>query len=106
MTLEKLKTLLCGSGIPFTYEFWDEKRKPEFPYGAYYTDGADTVHADGGTALIFTNVVAELWTKVKSPDSEAKLENALTAVDISFSKGETSFERTENAFVTIYEFQI
>ena len=106
MTLEKLKTLLCGSGIPFAYEYWDEKRKPKFPYGVYYTDGADTVHADGGIALIFTNIVAELWTKVKSVDSETKLENVLIAAGISFNKGETSFERTENTFVTTYEFQI
>lgn len=92
--------------MQFKYDHWDERQAPALPYGVYYADGTSTICADGGTALIFTNIVAELWTKVKSPDSEAKLESALTAADISFSKGETSFERTENAFVTTYEFQI
>lgn len=106
MTLKDLKKVLDGSGIKFRYDHWEGRQAPTLPYGVYYSDGATAVCADGRVALIFTNITAELWTKTKDQSAEDQLESALEAADIVYSKGDTSHDNGENAFVTTYEFQI
>ena len=83
-----------------------ERQAPALPYGVYYADGTSTVYADGAVALVFTNIAVELWTKTKDQSAENKLENALNAADIAYSKGDTSHDNDENAYVTTFEFQI
>ncbi len=106
MTLKELKKVLDGSGVQFKYDHWDERQAPALPYGIYYADGTSTICADGGVALIFTNIAVELWTKTKDQSAESKLESALNAADIVYSKGDTSHDNSEDAYVTTYEFQI
>lgn len=106
MTLKELKATLDGCGIKFRYDHWEERQAPALPYGVYYTDGAAIVCADGGVALTFTNISVDLWTKTKDLAAENKLETALNSVGIAYSKGDTSYDNSEKAYVTTYEFQI
>lgn len=106
MQIKELKTILDGSGIPFSYDHWAGSQSPEFPYGVYRTEETVPILADGAVAFSLLNITVSLWTKIKDPKAESKLETALSSADIFFRKEGTSYEYEENAYVTAYEIQI
>ena len=77
MTQAELKTVLDSSGIPFAYRAW--KNGHDLPFGVFYFERDNPFAADGIVYAKKTLYALELYTAEKDPDTEAALENALTA---------------------------
>ena len=77
MSLETLAERLALTDIPVTYRAWPEGEAPGLPYVCYRTAGDNPTFADGQVYYSYSDVLVELYTSVKSPEEERKVESAL-----------------------------
>ncbi len=103
MKNEELLTLLNSSGIPFRYHHFNKDTTPPTPRGVYMLDDATSVYADGITTLLIDNVRIELYTAIKDPEIEQKLEKVLTDAEIPFEKVDEIYIESENMYMIVYE---
>lgn len=103
MTLNELQALLNTTRIPFTHHHWESPPPP--PYGVYLTPYTANFAADNITYLQIQGAMVELYTDGKSPDLEAKIEEALTGVDIYFDKGE-DYIKEIGLYQVVYEIEV
>lgn len=103
MTLEELGELLQTTGLPVTYLAWPDGKAPELPFLCYLSTGTDTLPADGGVYHQWDNVRVELYTRLKDPATEAKVEAALKG--FHWQKTET-YINTERCFKIDYEIEV
>ena len=103
MTNEELLTLLNTSGIPFRYHHFNKDTTPPIPRGVFMLDDATSVYADGITALLINNVRIELYTAIKDPETEQKLEKVLTNAEIPFDKVDEVYIEAEDMYMIVYE---
>lgn len=77
------------------------------PYGVYYSEGTDNFAADGIAYATATRYTLELYTDEKSPETEKRLEAALTCAGIFWNK--TSAEAwldSEQMMLVPYEIEV
>lgn len=103
MTLPQLKTLLETTALPVTYRAWPEKAAPPLPFLCYLCTGFDSLHADGLVYHLVTHVQVELYTRLKDPEAEAKVEAALSG--FHWKKEETYID-TERCYMILYEIEV
>lgn len=103
MTYEELNKILNSSKIPFRYHHFNTENLPPLPRGVYMLNDATSVYADGITAMLIENTRIELYTAIKEPETEKKLEKVLTNAEIPFDKVDEIYIPTENMYVIIYE---
>lgn len=103
MTLTELADLLKSTGIPVTYYAWPENQAPQLPFICYLTPGSNNFAADGLVYYPITQVNVELYTKIKSPETEAKVEGALAS--IFWDKSETYID-SEKCYQIVYEIEV
>lgn len=103
MTLTELTDLLKSTGIPVTYYAWPENQAPQLPFICYLTPGSNNFAADGMVYYPVTQVNVELYTKIKSPETEAKVEEALAS--IFWDKSETYID-SEKCYQIVYEIEV
>ena len=103
MTLEELGARLEGTGMPVTYLAWPEGEAPELPFVCYRSTGTDTLPADGGVYYQWDNARVELYTRLKDPAAEQKVETALSG--IHWTKDETYID-SEGCFLIVYEIDV
>lgn len=103
MTLTELTDLLKSTGIPVTYYAWPENQAPQLPFICYLTPGSNNFAADGLVYYPITQVNVELYTKIKSPETEAKVEEALAS--IFWDKSETYID-SEKCYQIVYEIEV
>lgn len=103
MTLTELTDLLKSTGIPVTYYAWPENQAPQLPFICYLTPGSNNFAADGLVYYPVTQVNVELYTKIKSPETEAKVEEALAS--IFWDKSETYID-SEKCYQIVYEIEV
>lgn len=103
MTLTELADLLKSTGIPVTYYAWPENQAPQLPFICYLTPGSNNFAADGLVYYPVTQVNVELYTKIKSPETEAKVEEALAS--IFWDKSETYID-SEKCYQIVYEIEV
>lgn len=104
MTYEKLFEILQSTDIPFRYHHFNkEKEPPPVPRGVYMFKDADSIFADGVTAMLIDNIRIELYTATKDPEIEKKLETVLTSAEIPFEKVDEVYIESENMYMIVYE---
>lgn len=79
MTLDEFYSVLTQMGLPIAYRAFeeDEINPPELPYLIYYEDGKDTFYADNQAYYLNQRVSIELYTAIKDPELENRLEDLL-----------------------------
>lgn len=88
-----------------TYYAWPELQAPPLPYICYiFPDGAG-FGADNKNYMPTAAVQVELYSRLKDPASEAKIEAKLTANNIYYTKGST-FLDDQQAWMTVYNFEV
>lgn len=102
-TLAELAERLETTGLPVTYRAWPAKEAPELPWIAYRSRGTNTLPADGGVYHTWDDVRVELYTTMKDPATEAKVEKALEG--IHWEKTETYID-TERCYMITYEIEV
>lgn len=103
MTLGELKELLESTGLPVTYRKWPENAAPPLPNIVWLTPYTSNFAADGKTYYIVHHAQIELYTKNKDPESEDKVESALSS--IFWEKTET-YINTEECYQILYEIEV
>lgn len=103
MTLEDVSILLKVTGLPFTYLAWPEGKAPPLPFICYLSSGANNFVADGHVYFSANRIRVELYTRLKSPETEAVVEAALA--DIPWTKDETYID-SEKCYRILYEIEV
>lgn len=105
MTLERIKAILEATGLPVAYRAFPEDAAPALPFVCYHTPYSANFAADGVAYATINHVNVELYTKVKDPAAEGKVEAALTGAGIYWEKSETYLE-DEKCFQILYEIEV
>ena len=103
MTLPEFESRLETSGLPVTYRDWPEGSAPELPFICYLCTGSNPLFADGKVYYSSSNVRVELYTRDKEPQTEGKLEAALSG--FHWKKDETYID-TERCYMILYEIEV
>lgn len=103
MPFEEFGAVLKGSELPVTYRAWPEGEAPELPFLCYRSTGTDTLPADGGVYHQWDNVRVELYTKLKDPALEKKVESSLSG--FTWTKDEIYIE-SERCYMIVYEVDV
>ena len=88
----------------YTYYCFPPGEVPQLPYAVFYHPQTDTESADNKMWARIQTTNIELYTEQKDFYIEQKLEEVLTANEITWEKSE-SYLRSENMFEVLYEFQ-
>lgn len=104
MTYREAKELLESIGLPVCYYSWPVGGAPSLPYIVYYYPSSDDLFADNQNYGRIENVNIELYTENKDFTTEARVEEALNASHIPFSRTE-SYLSDENMYEVLYQCQ-
>ena len=85
MTLEELKTLLAGTGIPVSFSSVPLDQDSARPYICFFQDADRNFAADGVVYYSRKVVVVRLYTDTRDLVSEGKVETALSEMYYSKS---------------------
>lgn len=103
MTLEEFKTVLESTGLPVVYRAWQENEAPPMPYVCYLVTYSNNFVADGVVYVKIDHIQVELYTSLKNPETEEKVENALS----SFVWGKTeTYIDSEKCYQILYEIEV
>lgn len=103
MTLENLKDILKTTGLPVTYRAWQEGAAPPLPYICYLVAYSNNFAADGVVYEKIDHIQVELYTALKDPEAEEKIETALSS--FVWEKDETYID-SEKCYEIMYEIEV
>lgn len=101
--MEELKKQLETTGFPVAYRSWPEEEAPPLPFICYFCAYSNNFSGDSGVYYKINHVQVELYVKLKDPEAEDKVEQALSS--FFWEKTETFLE-TENCYQIIYEIEV
>ena len=105
MSLEELKEILKASGLPVAYRAFKVGSAPPLPFICFLVSNSDNFGADGIVYQSVKQVTVELYTAYKDPETEGKLEAALSGSGIYWESFETYIE-SDKAYLITYEFEV
>ena len=98
MTLEELKTLLAGTGIPVSFSSVPLDQDSARPYICFFQDADRNFAADGIVYYSRNVMVVRLYTDTRDLTAEGKVETALSEMyyskSIDFLDAEKIYEIT------------
>lgn len=103
MTLENLKDILETTGFPVTYRKWNNGAAPPLPYICYLVAYSNNFAADGVVYAKIDHIQVELYTALKDPEAEEKVEIALSS--FVWEKDETYID-SEKCYQILYEIEV
>ena len=104
MELHKIASMLAGLGIPLAYHHFAEGESPPPPFLLYLSPGSDNFSADGRVYWKVAQLDVELYTDLKDPELEARLEMVLDAAGLFYNKTE-SYIDSEKLYEVLYEME-
>lgn len=84
MTYEEITAMVQEIGLPCAYHHFAEGESPPPPFVVYLSPGEHTLHADNINYYSWKQLDVELYTDTKDPDAEQRVEDVLTAHEISY----------------------
>ena len=103
--MDDVLTMLSEIGLPYAYHHFAEGEAPAPPFICYLTPGSDNFAADGKVYYKIDEYHIELYTNVKSPETEMQLEAVLDEHGIFYDKSEVWIE-SERLYEVLYQFEI
>jgi len=104
LTYPDVITGMRSIGLPCVYHKW--AKAPPLPYTVILHDDNDDLMADNHNYFDIGNYRLELYTALKDPTTERKVENWLKAQRIPYGKSSPGFIDSENMFLTVYNIQL
>ena len=103
--MEILVEMLTALGMPYAYDHFAEGESPDPPFVCYLLPGSDNFSADGKVYYKINEVHIELYTDLKNPDLEQKLEDILDEASIFYNKTEVWID-SEKLYEVLYTFEM
>ena len=103
MTLQEIKAMLDTTGLPVTYRAWPIDEAPPMPYICYLVAFSNDFGADNVVYWPIDHLQIELYTELKDPESEGKVETALSS--LYWEKTETYIDE-EKCYQIMYEIEV
>ena len=105
MTHNELMAMLAGAEIPVAYDRYAEGESPDPPFICFRYPRSNNFSADGCVYYKITEADVELYTDLKDPELEERVENILDAYGIFYDKSEVWIE-SERLYEVLYSFEI
>ncbi len=105
MTHNELMAMLAEAEIPVAYDHYAEGESPDPSFICFRYPRSGNFSADGGVYYKITQADAELYTDLKDPELEARVEGVLDAHGIFYDKTEVWIEE-ERLYEVLYSFEI
>ena len=103
--IEKITSMLTAAGLPFAYDHFAEGESPDPPFVCFLLPGSDNFGADGRVYFKINEVHIELYTDLKDPELEQKLEDIFDDASIFYNKTETWID-SEKLYEVLYSFEM
>ena len=104
MTHNEIVEMLEETNLPIAYDHFAEGESPDPPFICFLFPGSDNFSADGRVYLKIRNVNLELYTDLKDPELEDRLETVLDRHGIFYQKTEVWIEE-EKLYEVLYQFE-
>lgn len=92
MTYDDVVTMVEEIGLPCAYDHFAKGGSPDPPFVVFLFPDSDNFFADGKVYHLRTELAIELYTNLKQPQHEAKIEAVLNSYDIPWNKTEVWIE--------------
>lgn len=103
VTLKDLKALLEETGLPVAYGFFRTEEAPDLPFLVYQEAYSNNFAADNVVYQKIAHIQIDLFTKWKEPQTEGKVENALSS--FVWEKAE-EYDDAEKVYRITYEIEV
>ncbi len=103
--MKELLSILKAIKLPFAYDHFARGECPRPPFICYLLPNSDNFAADGIAYFVIKKVRIELYTDLKNPGLEERIEAVLTKHDTFYSKNEVWIE-DEKLYEVAYEFEM
>ncbi len=105
MTHEEVMAMIEEAGIPYAYDHFAEGESPDPPFICFLYPRAENFGADD--IVYHSNRVLdiEVYTDLKDPDLEEKMEEILTAHELYYTKSEVWIE-SEKLYEVLYTVRV
>ncbi|TCL60574.1 hypothetical protein EDD76_102272 [Kineothrix alysoides] len=105
MTRENVPTMLKEMSLSFAYDHYAEGEAVNPPFLVYRYPRADNFAADGVAYFKQDVFHLELYTDIKDPEIEARVEAVLDKYNFFYEKSETWIS-TEKMYEVLYEMEV
>ena len=105
MTENEIYKILTETGLPVTYDHWNEKDVPALPYLVYRYPAVESIPADDGSRVSVADLDVELYTDTKEPETEKAVEAVFHDYGIIYNKTER-YISSERLYETLYETEV
>lgn len=105
MTHEEVVAMVEEMGIPSAYDHFAEGESPDPPFICFLYPKAEEFGADNIVYHSFNQLDIEVYTDLKDPVLEAKVEEVLSAHELFYHKSEVWIEE-EKLYEVLYELTV
>lgn len=105
MTYEEISEMMQEIGLPYAYHHFAEGESPNPPFTLFLSPGENTFGADNLMYFSFKQLNIELYTDVKSPETEERVEEVLLQHNLYYTKTETWIE-SEKLYEVLYQMEV
>ncbi len=103
--MDKLLAIISEIEIPSAYDHFAEGESPDPPFICYLVPGSDNFAADGKAYFKVDQVNLELYTDLKDPETENKVEAVLDSYGVFYDRTEVWIE-SERLYEVLYSFEM
>ncbi|MCD8299997.1 MAG: hypothetical protein LUC41_02280 [Clostridiales bacterium] len=105
MTHEEVVAMVAGAGLPYAYDHFAEGESPDPPFICFLYPGSENFGADDIAYFSSRDLDIELYTDIKDPALEAKIEEILTTHELYFTKSEVWID-SEKLYEVLYSMAV
>ena len=105
MTHEEVVAMVEEMGIPSAYDHFAEGESPDPPFICFLYPKAEEFGADNIVYHSFNQLDIEVYTDLKDPVLEAKVEEVLSAHELFYHKSEVWIEE-EKLYEVLYQLTV
>lgn len=105
MTYQGVSEMIESVGLPYAYYQFPDSTPTAPPFICFYYENSDDLYADGINYQRITELTIEFYSDTKDFVTEAKIEQTLTAAQLTYRKYE-QFLDSEKMHETVYEMEV
>lgn len=105
MEHSEVMAMMGEMGLPFAYHHFAEGESPEPPFAVFYYPGDDNFAADGKVYFKVSQLHIEIYTDLKDPGLEQRIESVLDSRGIFYRKAESWIEE-EKLYEVLYRMEV